>query len=934
MDWHSVPTESVLDELDTDATGLTSEAVDDRVAEYGPNELRRGEGVSPLALFVSQFQDALVYLLFLAAALSLAVGFLPGEEPAYVDAALILTILLANGVFGFAQDYRAERSIEALRSLSTPTATVRRDGRTVEIPATELVPGDVVLLEAGDAVPADARLLEVATLETDESALTGESASAVKEATVLDEATPLAERRNLVFMNTTVVRGRGRAVVVETGMDTEVGAIATQLETAEDRETPFQREVDRLGRRLGAGVVALIVLIAVTQLLITQTSPTLVLLVAITLAVAAVPEGLPAVVTLTLALGSQKMLERNALVRNLPVVESLGSVDAIVTDKTGTLTENRMTVTRVLAGGTVHEFATEDSPVDDSETTPEEGERLATDGDGGPDRSALEALLTCGVFCNNAELDPAAATPPDPATDGERGSAADDGGDDFRGDPTEVALLRAARRADVEPAGERLAEFPFDSERKRMTVVVADGEGDGREPTAYTKGAPRVVLDRCDRLLHDGEVVPLTDERREEVLAATDEFAGDALRVLGFARRTGIDADADADDVEREMVFLGLQGMIDPPRPEVEAAIADCRGAGIGVVMATGDNVETAKAVGRQLGFDATTAATGADVEAATPEELADILESVEIFARVDPSHKVDILRALQESGRTVAMTGDGVNDAPALRNADVGIAMGIRGTQVAQQASDMVLRDDNFATIRDAIAEGRGIFDNIRKFVNFLLSANAGEVLVVFAGVLLGALFFPEAFGGNEEALVLTPAMILWMNLVTDGPPALALGVDPKTDDVMSRPPRGSDASVIDVRMAGSVLSTGVLLTVVGLWLFFTSIQETGELVVAQTVLFTFLVVAELVRAYLIRRHYGLPVRSNPWLLAAVATSLGLQLAVLYTPLATVFRVVPLSATGWETVALAVGVFTLVSLTLSVVVERVAPRVTQTAEP
>jgi Ca2+-transporting ATPase len=933
MAWHSDPPEAVLDDLDTDREGLTSEAAAGRLAEHGPNELRRGEGVSPVALFVSQFQDVLIYLLFLAAVLSLAVGFLPGEEPSYVDAALILAILLANGLFGFVQDYRAERSIEALRSLSTPTATVRRGGRTVEIPATEVVPGDVILLEAGDAVPADARLLEVTTLETDESALTGESASVTKEDTVLPAETPLAERRNLVFMNTTVVRGRGKAVVVETGMDTEVGSIATQLEEAEDRETPFQREVDSLGKRLGAGVVALIVVIAITQLVITQTAPTLVLLVAITLAVAAVPEGLPAVVTLTLALGSQKMLKRNALVRNLPVVESLGSVDTIVTDKTGTLTENRMTVTRVLAGGTVQEFGDGIPAVDRDAALADRSEPFATDGDGSHDRAALEALLTCGVVCNNAEL--AVDDETSDQSDAAAGTDADttDADDGFRGDPTEVALLRAARDAGVNPDGERIQEFPFDSERKRMTVVV-DGDADG-ESTAYMKGAPRVVLERCDRILLDGDVVPLTADHREEALATTDAFAGDALRVLGFARRDGVDADADVDAVERDMVFLGLQGMIDPPRPEVEAAIADCRQAGIRVVMATGDNVETAKAVGRQLGFDATTAATGADIEAAADDELDDVVESVDVFARVDPTHKVAILQALQARGRTVAMTGDGVNDAPALRNADVGISMGVRGTQVAQQASDMVLRDDNFATIRDAVAEGRGIFDNIRKFVNFLLSANAGEVLVVFAGILLGAFFFPGVFSGHEEALILTPAMILWMNLVTDGLPALALGVDPKTDDVMSRPPRGRDAPIIDGRMAGSVLSTGVLMTVTGLALFFTSLQATGELVVAQTLLFTFLVAAELARAYLVRRHYDLTVLSNPWLLLAVATSFALQLLVLYTPLSTVFHVVPLSFESWELIAVAVTVFALASLLLSFVVEQVVPRTrtTPTAE-
>ncbi|MFC6954530.1 cation-transporting P-type ATPase [Halorubellus litoreus] len=913
--WHARPVEGVLDELDASADGLSSEEADRRLEEYGPNAIRGENDVSPFEIFVSQFQDVLIYLLVLAAVLSLAVGLLPGEDANVVDAALILVILFANGVFGFVQDYRAERSMQRLRELSSPAATVLRDGEKREIDATAVVPGDVVVLEQGDAVPADARLVDVTNLETAEAALTGESANVEKDAAPVDDGTPLAERRNMVYMNTNAVKGRARAVVVGTGMDTEVGAIATQMQAAEDGDTPFQGEVDELGRRIGIGVIGLISLVVLVQFLFTATDAISILLTAITLAVAAVPEGLPAVVTLTLALGSQKMVERNALVRRLPVVESLGSIDTILTDKTGTLTESQMTVQRVAFGDDVFDVT---------------GAGLETDGEFQRDGEAvdpamLEPVLRCGALCNNAE----------PAPDTEDR--------EYFGDPTEVALLVSARKAGVEQAAERVREVPFSSDRKRMTVVVEATDsrvgaadtveatdsraGDGDDAyTAYMKGAPGTVLDRCDRVLVDGEERALTDADRDRVLERTESFASDALRVIGFARKRVTDPDADEDALEDDMVFLGLQGMLDPPRDEVPQAVADCRDAGIRVVMATGDNVETAKAIGAQVGFDPTGAMTGPEVEKLTDAELQDAVEEVEVFARVAPEHKVRILEALQANGHRVAMTGDGVNDAPGVRNADVGIAMGERGTDVTKEASDMILQDDNFATIRDAIAEGRGIFDNIRKFVNYLLSANAGEVLVVFVGVLVGSALYPSLFAGNTEALVLTPVMLLWINLVTDGFPALALGTDPKADDIMDRAPRGEDDPVIDRRMLLSIATIGAIMTVTGLALFFYALDVTRDLVVAQTLLFTLLVTIEMVRIHLIRSRYDLSPLSNPWLVAAVALSLALQLAVLYTPLREFFSVIAPTLEHWTWiggafiafVALAVATETLVERTLA----------------
>ncbi|MCO8245755.1 MULTISPECIES: cation-transporting P-type ATPase [unclassified Haladaptatus] len=894
-EWYSEPRDRVFERLDSDEGGLTDDDAADRRAEFGPNELEQEAGISPYRLFLSQFQDFLIYLLIFAALLSVAVGVLPGTTPKYEEAALILLILLANGLFGFVQDYRAEMSIKSLQELSTPNATVLRNGETVTVDAADVVPGDIVVIEQGSVIPADARLVESTAMETNEAALTGESTSATKESGTVDADAPLAERNNMVYMNTTAIKGRGRAVVVATGMDTEVGDIATEIQEAEPRETPFQKEVDELGKRIGFGIVALILVIAATQFVFTAAGWLSILLTGITLAVAAVPEGLPAVVTLTLALGSRKILNRDALVRRLPVVESLGSVEVIVSDKTGTLTENQMTVKRVYFDGTAYDVT---------------GTGLSTDGefrrDGErADAEELTPLLSCGAYCNDAERTPNSAD------------------EEYYGDPTEVALLVSAAKSNVSPGHERLREIPFSSERKRMTVVARESlsvlsHGDPVDvdstPTAYMKGAPEVVLERCDRFLEDGEVRELTDPKREGILERNRRFASNALRVLGFAARSVDDTEADPEDIERDMVFLGLQGMIDPPRDEVPEAIEDCQHAGIRVVMATGDNLDTAKAIGRDIGFDSETAMVGADVEALSDDELRDVVERVDVFARVSPQHKVRILQALQGNGHTVAMTGDGVNDAPALRNADVGISMGIRGTDVAQQASDMVLLDDNFVTIRDAVAEGRAIFDNIRKFVNLLLSANAGEVLTVFFGVFVGTLLFPDLFAAEADPLILTPVMLLWINIVTDGLPALALGTDPKAPNILDRPPRNDGQGVIDRRMVFSIVSIGLTMTVIGLGVFFYGLAAVRELVTAQTLLFTFIVTVEMVVIQVIRSRYNQSPFSNPWLIAAVAVSFGLQLLVLYTPLNALFDVFPVSAAHWVWIALGTVAFVIVT--------------------
>jgi len=873
--WHSRSVESVLDALDSGTEGLSEDEVSRRREKYGPNEIRDDDEISPLAIFIDQFRDVLIYLLIFAMLISLGVGLLPDHSPEYVDAALIALILLANGIFGFVQDYQAEKSIEALKDLSTPDATVIREGERHIVDSAEVVPGDVIVVEGGDAIPADARLIESSSLETDESALTGESAQVTKDTEPVAEDAPIAERTDMVYMNTSAVRGRGQAVVTETGMDTEVGAIAEQLSETEDTQTPFQEEVDQLGRTIGAGIMAIIVFVGIIQLLFTSAGPISTLLVAITLAVAAVPEGLPAVVTLTLALGSRRLLTKNALVRRLPVVESLGSVDVILTDKTGTLTEDEMTVRRIFTNGREYDVTgTGTTPTGEFEHDDEEVE---------PD--PLEPILRCGTICNNAER-----APPDED-------------DAFFGDPTEVALKVSAEKAGIDPDIEHVREVPFSSARKRMTVVTDDG-------TAYMKGAPAVVLERCDRIREGGEIVELTDERRQAILDRNGAFASDALRVLGFAEKSNVDAEAEDDEIEDGMVFLGLQGMIDPAREEVPAAVEDCRSAGIDVVMATGDNRETAIAIGKEIGFDPEGAMTGAEVEQLSDAELAEAVEDVEIFARMAPDQKVRVLEAVLSHGHNVAMTGDGVNDAPALKRADVGVSMGERGTDVAQQSSDMVLLDDNFASIRDAVAEGRGVFDNIRKFVNFLLSANAGEVLAVFFGVLIGSALFPDQFSSGSEALILTPVMLLWINLVTDGLPALALGVDPKTDGIMDRPPRGADEPVINRRSLIIILAFGLIYAAIGLPLFFHGLSVSEDIVVAQTLLFTFIVIGEIIQAQILRWPYGLSLFSNKWLVGALASSIVLHLAVLYTPVNSLFGVTAMTATHWLWMAVAIGAF------------------------
>ena len=870
MLWHSKSRDEIFSELDTSEEGLPQEEAKERLEKEGENRIESGDSTSPLKIFISQFQDNLIYLLMAAALLSVGIGLLPGHQPEYAEAGIIMLILFANGTFGFIQDYRAEKSIEALKKMSTPAAMVMRDGDKVEVDSTEIVPGDIIFLEQGDAVPADARLLEAESLDTDESALTGESNNVSKDPGKVETDSAVADRSNMVFMDTHVVRGRGKAVVTDTGMDTEVGDIAEEISDADDKETPFQEEVDEMGRKIGALVIGIVTLVAVIQLSITGAGMITVLLMAIGLSVAAIPESLPAIVTLTLALGSKKLLKKNALVRRLPVVEALGSVNYIVTDKTGTLTEGVMTVENLYYQGENFEVT--------GTGTSTEG-KFMKDGEE-VDTEYLRPILECGVYCNNAE---------------KTGEKSDK---DFRGEPTEIALLVSGMKAGLKPDKERKRSIPFSSDRKRMTTVTEDGK-------AYMKGAPETVLERCDRILIDGEEKELTDQKKDEIIDQNHEYAREALRVLGFAHKE-VEGDEDDEEVESGMVFLGLQGMMDPAREEVKDAVEDCRTAGIGVVMATGDNIETAKAIGKELGFNPEGALTGPEIDEMSDKELEEKVTEVEIFARVTPQHKVRISRALQSQDYNVAMTGDGVNDAPALKNSDVGIAMGQRGTDVAKKSSDMVLQDDNFVTIRDAISEGRAIFDNIRKVTNQLLSTNSGEVMFVFLGTLIGGLFYPEQFAG-ADAVVLTAVMILWVNFASDGPPAIALGEDPKVKGIMERNPRDPDESIIDKKILYMIAVTGPLAAIIMLPLFFMNIEN---MMLAQTILFMALAFFELLMFQVIRRDYGLKLWDNKYLIAAILASTLLHLSIIYTPIAEYFGVVQLGLQHWGYIAASLLVF------------------------
>ena len=844
--WHSLSAEEVLEHLRSATTGLSAAEAATRLAANGPNKLKDGKHISMLQIFFDQFKSIIIWIL-------IAAGVLSGAMGEVVDAIAIFAIVVLNAIIGFYQEFNAEKSIAALKKMTSPHAKVRRDGAIMSILASEIVTGDILAVEAGDLVAADARLLETASLKCIESALTGESAGVMKQSAALEQSeVPLGDRSNMLFMGTSVVAGTGQAVIVATAMRTELGRIAGLLEQeAQEEVTPLQKKLDSVGHILvwaALGIVALLFGLG----LLRGTDLYELIMTSVSLAVAAVPEGLPTVVTVALALGVLRMSRRHALVRKLPAVETLGSTTVICTDKTGTLTAGEMTVRALYVSGQSYEVTGDDYGPD--------GEVLI---DGRrPDEQHKAPLLefaTVLIGSNNSHL------------------VLEEGAWKTVGDPTEGAMLSVGAKAGgdrerIERELPKEREFPFDSDRKRSTVIRRMPDG---RPRALINGAPDMLLALCTQIYTSAGVRPMTDEDRQDIEAQNDAMASQALRVLGSAYRdldSASFASLDADAVERELVFVGLMGMYDPPREEAKDAVAKCRAAGIRVVMITGDHPHTASAIAQELNLASCDhiAVSGVELDAMADDELRQRAVQACVYARVSAAHKLRIIHALKANGDIVAMTGDGVNDAPAIKGADIGIAMGKTGTEVTKQAADMIITDDNFATIVAAVEEGRGIYDNIRKTLQYLLAGNSAELLLMFAAVLLG---FPAP---------LLPIHLLWINLVTDGLPALCLATDRIDSDVMARNPRPQSESITDTEFVRTMIFTGFLTAGVAFAVFYHGLQ-TGTTESARSAAFAVLVFAELLRSFGARSEtkpiWRIPFFSNSPLLIVVAISFGLQI-------------------------------------------------------
>ena len=890
--WTLSPSDS-LAQLETDLSwGLSNQEAKRRFEKYGPNSLIERGIKSPWKILWEQLTGVMVVILIIASVVSALLG-------EHADAVVIGIIVVLNALLGLSQEYRAEKAMTALKRMAAPMVKVRRNGEVQEIGSPRLVPGDIILLEAGNLVPADCRLLESANLRIQEAALTGESEPVAKDTQALpDSTTALGDRLNMAYMGTIVTYGRGLALVAETGMRTELGSIATMMQTVKREDTPLQKRLEQLGKGLAVAAVILVAVIFVQGVIRGGTgieNLKLMFLTAISMAVAAVPEGLPAVVTIALALGAQRMLSRNALIRKLLAVETLGSVTVICSDKTGTLTENRMTVRVLDIAG--HRTDLTEHLEQHRRISAGQAEQPSP---GGPVPD-LWPLLSAVALCNDATL---------------KAGSDQNGKQVAIGDPTEGALVLAAASAgllkeDLDKAFPRVAEVPFDSDRKRMTTVhrMSDSSQGGLVKAirdmgtsvppyvAFCKGAVDTLLGVCTAVrMADGHQ-PLTGERRRNILEANDRLARNGMRVLGVGFRL-LQREADIKDPEREMVFIGMIGMIDPPRVEVKAAIETCKRAGIRPVMITGDHPLTAVEVARQLGISSNSAVlTGLELDKLSTEELYDRVDDVSVYARVSPEHKLKIVQALQKRGHIVAMTGDGVNDAPSLRQADIGVAMGITGTDVSKEAADMVLQDDNFATIVAAVEEGRVIYDNIRKFIKYLLGTNSGELWVMLLAPSLGM------------PLPLLPIQILWMNLVTDGLPALALSVEPAERDVMQRRPRPVTGYIFGDGMGWHVLWVGLLMALVSLgagywfeWSGQMDFAKPDDVVYFRTFIFTILTFLQMANAMAIRSGrqslFTIGLGSNRPLLGAVSLTVVLQLALVYVPfLQRFFQTAPLSA-------------------------------------
>lgn len=880
--------------------GLSSGEAARRLAQDGPNALRAAPPIPRWRRILAQFQDPLIYLLLAAIAISLAAWLIEGRIGWPVDAVVIGVIVAMNGLLGYVQEAKARDAVAALARMTAVTSAVLRDGLLQRIPSVQLVRGDLLVLGEGDAVGADARLIQAASLRVQEASLTGESEAVLKDAATLPGPAALGDRLDMVFKGTAVAQGSGRAVVTATGMASQMGAIAEMLDATEEESTPLQKEVARIGRMLGIGVVVIALVVVATVFLVFEVRSTAdvinVLLLGVSLAVAAVPEGLPAILSVVLALGVQRMSQRNAIVKNLSSVETLGSASVICSDKTGTLTRSEMTIERLMtASGTARITGVGYVPQGSVEV---DGAALQDEAQ----RAEAILVLSGGSLAGNAQL-----------------QQTGDGGWAIQGDPTEAAFLVAERKLGVharrERRFERIGEIPFTSERKMMSTIEVDHEH-GDERMLIAKGAPDVLLERCTHARVGMDVVALDAALRQRILADVDALTDAALRTLAVAYRP-LRADEgtgsqDLAQIERDLVFAGTVGIIDPPREEAAQAIAEAHRAGIRVIMITGDHPRTAARIAADLGIVEAGAAalTGTDLDKLDDAGFAEAVRSTSVFARVAPTHKLRIVDALQADGNVVAMTGDGVNDAPALKSADIGVAMGVAGTEVTKEAARMILADDNFATIVHAVREGRAIFDNIRKFLRYLLSSNMGEVLTVFLGVVLaGVIGLSGPDSGGAVVLPLLATQILWINLITDSGPALAMGVDPETEDVMARPPRPPQERVIDGRMWAGVLEIGAVMALVtlltlDLYLPGGLIEGTHELANARTAAFTTLVFAQLFNCFNARSESVSAFRHlfvNPWLWGAIALSVVLQVAVVHVGfLNLAFGTVPLAPDQW----------------------------------
>ncbi|MBL3647236.1 calcium-translocating P-type ATPase, SERCA-type [Bacillus vallismortis] len=867
MKFHEMGQTDLLEATNTSMKqGLTEKEVKKRLDKHGPNELAEGKKTSALLLFFAQFKDFMVLVLLAATLIS---GFL-GE---YVDAVAIIAIVFVNGILGFFQERRAEQSLQALKELSTPHVMALRGGSWIKIPSKELVPGDIVKFTSGDRIGADVRIVEAKSLEIEESALTGESIPVVKHADKLKKPdVSLGDITNMAFMGTIVTRGSGIGVVVGTGMNTAMGKIADMLESAGTLSTPLQRRLEQLGKILI--VVALLLTVLVVAVGVIQGHDLYSMFLAgVSLAVAAIPEGLPAIVTVALSLGVQRMIKQKSIVRKLPAVETLGCASIICSDKTGTMTQNKMTVTHVWSGGKTWRVTGAGYEPNGSFTLNEK--EISVN-----EHMPLQQMLLFGALCNNSNIEKR------------------DGVYVLDGDPTEGALLTAARKGGfskefVESHYRVIDEFPFDSVRKMMTVIVEDQD---RKRYIITKGAPDVLMQRSSRIYYDGSAALFSNERKAETESVLRHLASQALRTIAVAYKPIKAGETPSmEQAEKDLTMLGLSGIIDPPRPEVRQAIKECREAGIKTVMITGDHLETAKAIAKDLRLlpKSGKIMDGQMLNELSQEELSHVVEDVYVFARVSPEHKLKIVKAYQENGHIVAMTGDGVNDAPAIKQADIGVAMGITGTDVAKEASSLVLADDNFATIKSAIKEGRNIYENIRKFIRYLLASNVGEILVMLFAMLLAL------------PLPLVPIQILWVNLVTDGLPAMALGMDQPEGDVMKRKPRHPKEGVFARKLGWKVVSRGFLIGAATILAFIIVYHRNPEnLAYAQTIAFATLVLAQLIHVFDCRSETSVFSRNpfeNLYLIGAVLSSMLLMLVVIYyPPLQPIFHTVAITPGDW----------------------------------